>query len=365
MEWSVATLEDRLSRPRPELIEDLRELGKINSGSGATSAPQPADHKINNDLIVLGAAGKMGPSLVRLAARAIAEAGTGATVYAVSRFSTPGSADAMRQTGATVITADIADESVLADLPDAANVIHLVGSKFGTVGHEAETWATNTYLPGRVAERFAGARIVALSTGNVYPLSSVEHRGRDGTKAPTEEDPVGPVGEYAMSCLGRERVLTHVASRTGSPLSLIRLNYAVEARYGVLVDIAGAVRSGAPVDLTMGYVNVIWQGYANEVILRSLLHAGTPPFVINLTGTQTLSVRDLAQDFARRFDVQPTFAGTEADTALLSDASRCHRMFGPPDMSVDDLTAMISAWFDADLPLLGKPTRFESRDGRF
>ena len=336
---SVEELEERLSRPRSELIDDLRG--------------------IDGDLIVLGAAGKMGPTLVRLAVRAVAEAGTGARVMAVSRFSTPGSAEAMRATGAEVIPADITDGAALQALPDAANVIYLVGAKFGTVGHEADTWATNTYLPGRVAQRYAGSRMVALSTGNVYPLSTPASGG------PTEDHLLDPVGEYAMSCLGRERILSHFAAKYTSPLALIRLNYAIEPRYGVLVDIASKVREATPIDVTMGHVNVIWQGYANEVILRSLRHAAVPPFILNLTGAETVSVREVAEAFGRRFGTDVTITGAEAETALLSDATRCRELFGASEVSTEEMISMISEWLDAELPLLGKPTKFESRDGRF
>ncbi|HEY9294682.1 MAG TPA: NAD(P)-dependent oxidoreductase [Microlunatus sp.] len=336
---SVDELEELLSRPGPELIKDLSGL--------------------DGDLVVLGAAGKMGPSLVRLAVRAVQAAGTGARVHAVSRFSSAGSAQAMRETGAEVIAADVTDNAALRSLPDAANVIYLVGAKFGTAGNEPGTWATNTYLPGRVAERYAGSRIVALSTGNVYPLTSPDSGG------PTEDHPVGPVGEYAMSCLGRERIFSYFASQQGTPTSLIRLNYAIEPRYGVLVDIAQKARDQRPVDVTMGYVNVIWQGYANEVILRSLLRASVPPFVLNLTGTKTLSVRKLAEDLGRRSGVKINVTGTEAETALLSNATRCQELFGAPAVSTDELLDMITGWLDAGLPLLDKPTKFESRDGRF
>lgn len=336
---SVEELEDRLSTPRPALIDDLRAL--------------------DGDIVVLGAAGKMGPSLVRLAVRAIEQAGTDARVIAVSRYGSPGAVEAMRSTGADVVTADITDDAALQALPDAANVVYLVGAKFGSVGHEPSIWATNAYLPGRVAERYAGSRIVAMSTGNVYPLTSVDSGG------PSEDAPVGPVGEYAMSCLGRERVLSYFASRNGTPTALIRLNYAVEPRYGVLVDIARRVVDQEPIDVTMGHVNVIWQGYANEVILRSLRRAASPPHVLNLTGAQVLSVRWLAHEFGRRFGTVPGVVGVEADTALLSNASRCREMYGPPDLSTGELLDVVADWILADLPLLGKPTMFQARDGRF
>lgn len=336
---TVEELEERLSRPRPELVDDVR--------------------KLDGDIVVLGAAGKLGPSLVRLAARAVAEAGTGARVIAVSRFSAPGSADALRAAGAEVVAADIADDDQLAALPDAANVIYLVGAKFGTSGNEAGTWATNAYLPGRVAQRYRDARIVALSTGNVYPLTPVTGGG------PTETDPLGPVGEYAMSCLGRERVLTHFAGQNGTPMALIRLNYAIEMRYGVLLDIARAVWAGEPVDVTTGHANVVWQGYANEVTIRGLRHADVPPFVLNVTGPETISVRAVATELAGHLGREVTFTGTEAPSALLSNASRCHGLFGYPDLTLAELTRAVADWVRQEGPVHDKPTGFQKRDGRF
>ncbi|NUO55177.1 MAG: NAD(P)-dependent oxidoreductase [Hamadaea sp.] len=336
---SLTELEERLSRPRDALVEDLR--------------------KLDGDLLILGAGGKLGPSLVRLALRGVAAAGTGARVIAVSRFSEPGLADALRSEGAEVIPADVADDAALAALPDAANVVFLVGAKFGTSGREHATWATNAYLPGRVAQRYAGSRLVALSTGNVYPLVPVTSGGC------TEDTPVDPVGEYAMSCLGRERVLTHFAHEHGTPTALIRLNYAVEMRYGVLVDIARAVHAGEPVDLTTGQANIVWQGYANEVTLRALHHAGVPPFVLNVTGPETVSVRQAALDLGTRLGQEPRFTGTEAPTALLSNAQRCHGLFGYPDVPLAELLDHIAEWVSLGLPLLGKPTHFQTRDGKF
>lgn len=340
---SPAELDERLSRPRDALVADLRDL--------------------DGDLLVLGAGGKLGPSLVRLALRGVAAAGTGARVVAVSRFSEPGLADALRAEGAHVVEADVADDDALARLPDAPNVVFLVGSKFGSTGREAATWATNAYLPGRVAERFRGSRLVALSTGNVYPLVPPASGGC------TEDTPPGPVGEYAMSCLGRERVITHLTSggagRSGTPSALIRLNYAVEMRYGVLIDIASAVHAGKPVDVSTGHVNVVWQGYANEVTLRALRHTAVPPLVLNVTGPELLSVRDLATTFGTLLDREPEFTGAEAPTALLSDAARCHDLFGPPDVGLPELMEWTAAWVADGRPLLGKPTGFQRRDGKF
>lgn len=336
---TVADLEERLARPRDVLVDDLR--------------------KLDGDILILGAGGKLGPSLVRLAQRGVAAAGTGARVVAVSRFSEAGLADALREEGAEVVEADVADDAALAALPDAANVIFLVGAKFGTSGREHATWATNAYLPGRIAQRFAGSRLVALSTGNVYPLVPVTTGGC------VEQVPVQPVGEYAMSCLGRERILTHFALRDDTSLALIRLNYAVEMRYGVLVDIARAVHAGDAVDLTMGHANVVWQGYANEVILRALHHTATPPFVLNLTGPELVSVRQVATAVAARLGREPVFTGTEAPTALLSNAQLCHRLFGYPDVPLAELIDLTADWVAGGQPLLGKPTGFQHRDGKF
>lgn len=336
---TTAELEDDLSRPSAALVEDMARL--------------------DGDLLVLGASGKLGPSLVRLAVRAIEAAGTGARVVAVSRYSHPGAKAAMAATGAEAVTADIADDEQLSGLPDAPNVVMLVGAKFGTAGGEAATWTTNAYLPGRVAARYAGARIAALSTGNVYPFVPVGEGGA------AEETPPAPVGEYAMSCLGRERVLEHASLRDKTPIVLLRLNYAVEMRYGVLVDVASAVVAKEPVDVTTGFANVVWQGYANEVTLRSLLHAASPAMVLNLTGPETVSIRRLALRLGELMDVPVEIVGQEAPTALLSDATRCHGLFGYPGVTLSRLIEETAAWILAGGELLGKPTKFSRRDGRF
>lgn len=332
-------LEARLSEPRAGLVDDVRRL--------------------DGDIVVLGAGGKLGPSLVRLAVRAIEAAGTGAEVIAVSRYSSPEAREAMEATGARVVSADVSDDAQLQSLPDAANVVYLVGAKFGSHGHEAATWATNAYLPGRVAQRYAGSRIAALSTGNVYPLLPVAEGGA------TEASELGPVGEYAMSCLGRERVLSHFADTTNTPISIIRLNYAVEMRYGVLVDLARDIVAGNPIDVTTGFANVVWQGYANEVTLRSLLHADVPPFVLNLTGPETISIRQVATQLAAHLGRDVEFSGVEAPTALLSNASKCHGLFGYPDLTLDQLIGLTAAWVGGGGQLLGKPTKFQQRDGKF
>lgn len=331
-----AELEARLAAPSPGLVEDLAAL--------------------EGDLIVLGAGGKLGPSLVRLARNAMP---AGRRVLAVSRFTEPGLARGLADAGAEPVVADLADEDALRALPDAANIVFLVGAKFGTAGNESAAWFTNTYLPGRVAQRFAGSRIAALSTGNVYPFTPA------GSGGATETTPVAPVGDYAMSCLGRERILTHFAGRDGTPLSLIRLNYAVELRYGVLVDLARSVHAGEPVDLGTGCVNVVWQGYANEVTLRSLRLADTPPTVLNVTGPEVVSVRWAATALAEAMGREVTFTGTESPTALLSNAARCLRHFGYPELTPAELIEHTARWVTDGGRLLDKPTKFERRDGRF
>ncbi|SEE86572.1 NAD-dependent epimerase/dehydratase family protein [Ruania alba] len=332
-------LEEALAVPSDGLIRDMRAL--------------------DGDLVVLGAGGKLGPSLVSLAVRAIERAGTGATVYAVSRYGSASSRETIERTGARIVSADLSDDRALDDLPDAANVVFLVGAKFGSTGAEAATWATNAYLPGRVAQRYAGSRIAALSTGNVYPLVPVAGGGS------REGDSLGPVGDYAMSCLGRERVLTHLAGTTHTPTSLIRLNYAVEMRYGVLVDIAREIMAGRPVDVTTGFANVVWQGYANEVVLRSLLHADVPPFVLNLTGPETISIRQVASQLAERMGREVEFTGEAAPTALLANAARCHGLFGYPALTLDQLITATADWVASGGETLGKPTKFQQRDGKF
>lgn len=336
---SEVELEDALTAPSAALVEELRES--------------------DGDIAVLGAGGKMGPTLCRLARRALDAAGrTTDHVLAVSRWSDRAAADALRAHGVDVVAFDLLGGTDLAELPEAPNVVFMVGAKFGTSSRPDLAWAVNAALPARVAARYAGSRIASLSTGNVYPLVPVVSGGCRETHA------VGPVGEYAMSCLGRERVFEHAAVR-GTRVALLRLNYAVDLRYGVLADIGRAVLAGEPVDVTTGAVNVVWQRYANEVVLRSLAHADTPPFVLNLTGPETASVRGIAERFAGRFGVDPILTGTEAPTALLSDASLCHKLFGYPDVPLATLIDRQADWLSAGLPLADKPTKFAVRDGRF
>lgn len=315
--------------------------------------------KTKGDLVVLGAAGKMGVSLARMAAAAFAQLSSERRVYAVSRFGDTDARAELDRAGVRTVAADLTDEAALAGLPDAPNVVYMVGRKFGTSADSATTWALNTYLPGRVAQRYAGSRISAFSSGNVYPLLPVTSGGAD------EHVPPDPVGEYAQSCLGRERVLAYHARATGSPLAIIRLNYAIDCRYGVLTDIARAIRAGDPVELGNGMVNVVWQGDANRYALGALAYADTPPLVLNVTGPETASVRWLAHELGRRLGREPAFAGAETQTALLSNAAKCFGLFGYPGVSLAEMLDWTVGWLAEGGQLLDKPTHFTERKGKF
>jgi nucleoside-diphosphate-sugar epimerase len=265
----------------------------------------------------------------------------------------------LRSQGIETLRGDLLDEDCLARLPEAPNVIFMAGMKFGSTGAEAATWAMNSYLPGLVARRFRRSRIIAFSTGNVYGLVPVEEGGSREADAPQ------PVGEYAMSCLGRERVFEHFSRFHETPMALIRLNYACDLRYGVLVDLAQQVWAGHPVDLTMGHFNTIWQGDANAMTLLAFRHAAAPPLVVNVTGPERLSVREVCVELGRLMNRKVSLVGAEAPNALLSDASTAIKLFGPPRVSAQELLAAVADWVMRGGATLGKPTHFESRDGRF
>lgn len=332
-------LEERLSRPSEADRAFLREL--------------------EGDLLILGVGGKMGPSLARRARRAADEAGVRKRIIGVARFSNAAVRQQLEAAGIETISADMLEEDQLGALPEVENVIYMAARKFGTTGKEYLTWAMNTYLPARVAERFRNSRIVAFSSGNVYPLVPIAHGG------PAESHPPDPVGEYAQSVLGRERMFEYFSCRYGTPVTLLRLNYAIDLRYGVLLDIGLKVFERRPVHVGMGMVNVIWQGDANSVCLRSLRLCQSPPAVLNLTGPETLSVRSIAKRFGERFGVEPIFEGVESGTALLSDASRCQRVFGYPEVSVDQMIEWVADWIRIGGAMWNKPTHFEVRDGKF
>jgi nucleoside-diphosphate-sugar epimerase len=337
--------------PAPRTDAELDELlSRPNPGLDAALARAPGD------LIVLGAGGKMGPSLARMARRA----DPNRAVIAVSRWSSPAAAHALEEQGIRTVRADLLEPRDLARLPDAPNVVFMAGQKFGTAGNPATTWAMNAGVPALVAERFAGARTVVFSTGNVYPLTSREIGGSRETDAPA------PVGEYAYSCLARERLFAAASARHGTRVSIVRLNYAHDLRYGVLTDLAVTLLKEEPVNLAMAYVNVIWQGDANALALASLPHAMAPnPYIVNVAGRETLRVAELAQRLAAALGVEPRFEGEEGSDALLSNATRMSELLPGPLVPVDTLIEWVADWVRGGGTLLGKPTKFERRDGTF
>lgn len=332
-------LEDVLSQPNDADIAAIKDYG--------------------GDVVLLGVAGKMGPSLARRIRRAANAAGVNIRVIGVSRFSTAGSREELEQSGIEAIPADLLDREQLARLPDAPNVIYLAGRKFGSTGAESLTWAMNALLPALVAERYRHSRIVAFSSGNIYPFLPVTSGGA------TEQTPLGPLGEYAQSVLARERIFEYASRTWDIPTVLLRLNYAVELRYGVLLDIGMKVFERRPVDLTMGVVNVIWQGDANSVCLRCFDLCQSPAAVLNLTGPEILSVQQIAVRFGEIFGVEPQFTGAPAHTALLNNAARCHALFGYPTVAADQIIKWTAQWIGMAGRTLDKPTHFETRDGKF
>jgi Nucleoside-diphosphate-sugar epimerases len=341
----------RGAAPAPRSDEELDDLlSRPTPGLAAALATVPGD------IIVLGAGGKMGPSLARMAKRAAPER----NVTAVSRWSNPAAAHALESHGVKTLRADLLATDDLARLPDAPNIVFMAGQKFGTTGNPATTWAMNAGVPALVAERYAGARIVVFSTGNVYPLTSPARGGSH------ELDPPAPIGEYAYSCLARERLFAAAAARHGTLVSTVRLNYAHDLRYGVLVDLALALVAGAPVKLGMAYVNVVWQGDANAFALAAFTRAAAPePYVVNVAGEQTLRVADLACQLADRLGVEPRFEEEEGSDALLSNAAKMRELLSDPLLPLGTLLDWVAAWVKRGGTLLGRPTKFERRDGEF
>jgi nucleoside-diphosphate-sugar epimerase len=336
---NVEQLEELLSRPPAYLVDVFR--------------------RVPGEIIILGVAGKMGPTLARMAKRASDAAGTRRRVIGVARFSNPDQQPALEMAGIETIRADLLDQRQLDKLPDAPNVVYMPAMKFGSTGQEALTWAMNTYLAGMCAQRYKGARIVAFSTGNVYGLNPVVLGG-----AP-ENAELDPRGDYAQSCLGRERMFEHFSRVNATPTALIRLNYATEMRYGVLVDVAQRVFEQAEIDLSMGAFNAIWQGDANAMSLACLEHVSSPPLVINVAGPELLSLRRVAERFAALMDRPVLTRGVEAADALISNGQLAHRLFGYPRVPIQQLIAWIAAWVMSGGASLGKPTHFEARDGKY
>ena len=327
-------LDELLSRPWPALVELMGRL--------------------SGDIMVLGAGGKMGPSLARMAQRAMGAAGCRQQVIAVGRGPLPELAAA----GVSTLRCDLLDLEAVERLPQAENVIFMAGRKFGTQGSETATWASNVLVPYHVARTFQRSRIVVFSTGCVYPLV------RESTPA-TEETPPEPVGEYAQSCLGRERIFQYLSEQAGERVSIIRLNYAIGLRYGVLQDLAARIWSGRPVDVTTGHVNVIWQGDACNMALLSLRLASSPPRVLNVTGPETISVRETAQALGQLLGKQVEFVGEESGYSYLSDASQAIAVLGSPRVSLQQMLAWSAQWVMRGGTSLGKPTHFEVQDGKF
>jgi len=333
---SVAALEDFMTEPTPALVGDLT--------------------RVPGDILILGAAGKMGPTLARMAKRAA----PAKRVIGVARFSDPAARVSLDAAGVETIACDLLDRGAVARLPKLDNIVYMAAMKFGASANAAMTWAMNVHVPAIVAETFPAARIVAFSTGCVYPFVPIASGGA------TEDAPaVPPPGDYANSCVGRERMFEHFSARLGTPGRIVRLNYAIDMRYGVLHDVGSKVRDGVPIDLSMGHVNVIWQGDANAVALRCLARTTTPTSPLNVTGPQTVAVRWLAEEFGRRFGRSPVMTGTEAEAGWVSSAARMVGEFGPPRVSLESMIDWTVDWLARGGASHGKPTHYEVRDGRF
>ena len=331
----LAALEELMSRPSPQLVDALRQ------------AP--------GDILVLGVGGKMGPTLARMARRA----DPARRVIGVARFSEPGLREQLEEAGVECIAADLLSREALAQLPDAPNVVFMAGRKFGSTGSEWLTWAMNAHVPALVAERYARSRIVAFSTACVYPFVDVR-----GPGAPESVPPTAPSGEYANSCVARERMFQHFSHEKGTAGRLLRLSYAIDMRYGVLHDVAQKVLRREPIDLAMGHANIIWQGEANDWALRTLAHCTTPTTALNLSGPK-VSIREVARALGERLGIAPVLTGQEADTAWLVDCSEAFRLFGPPQVGLEQMLDWTADWVQRGGASLNKPTHYEARDGKY
>lgn len=331
----IAALDELLCRPGQALIDDLS--------------------KIDGDIMILGVAGKMGPTLAGLAKAAA----PGRKIIGVARFSDAGVKDWLEARGVQTIACDLLDEAAIRSLPKVKNIVFMAGRKFGAEGDLSLTWAMNAHVPALVAQAFAESRIVAFSTGCVYPFVPVDGNGSSEDMAPN------PPGEYAQSCVGRERMFEYFSRKCATPGRLFRLNYAIDMRYGVLHDIARKVLAGQPIDVSLGHVNFIWQGDASAQALRCLAHCDTPTSPINVSGHEILAVRDLAAKFGQLFGRAPVITGKEEPTAWLTDTSQATKLFGLPVVDTEQLIHWTADWVSRSMPSLGKPTKYEVRDGRY
>ena len=337
--WTEKKLDDLLTAPSDALVSDIA--------------------KIDGDIMVLGAGGKMGPSLCVLAKNAVKKAGINKRIIAVSRFGDPIAAKLLEDNGVEIIRADLLNPDSLNALPDTANIIYMAGRKFGTSGNEWQTWGMNATLPAFTAHRFRNSNILVFSSGNIYPMTPLHSGGS------TESDPAGPIGEYAMSCLARERAFEYGANTYGTRAFIYRLNFAVDLRYGVLYDIAEKLLAGKPISLATPCFNIIWQGSANEMAIRGLLHCDIPVRRVNITGPETLSVQFAAEEMAKMLDVEPIYEGEPQPNAYLNNASRAMELFGYPSVSAYTLMRWQAEWLREGGRVLGKPTHFEERGGSY
>jgi len=336
-------------------ISELDENGLEDILSEPTEATKKIVAGIAGDIVVLGAGGKMGPTLAMM----LKKASPGKRIYAVSRFSDKAVRSRIERAQVETIEADLLDESNYRKLPDVENVFFLAGMKFGSTGNQPLTWAMNSYVPTLVARHYKDSRIVAYSTGNVYPLVDIAGGGA------TEETVPEPVGEYAQSCLGRERMFEYFSQLYKTPVTLVRLNYSNEPRYGIIVDLTVKILNDKPINLTMGAVNLIWQRDANDYIIRAISLAKSPPAVLNVTGPDTIPIRRLGEQIGKTLGKKPKFVSQEAPSALLSDASYAFSTFGPPQTTLEQMIAMITKWVAAGKKTLNKPTKYDIRDGKF
>lgn len=358
---SPPIMEARVNSDHPALYEggpqtesELEELL-----SRPTAGVLAALTRMSGDYMLLGASGKMGPTLARMVRRGLDEVGKRSSVTAVARFSNPAAEMSLRHAGVATLKADLLDAASVSTLPDAGNVFFMAGQKFGTAKHPELAWAMNTIVPAYVAERYKSSRMLVFSTGCVYPNTTVDSGGS------VEGDDLAPLGDYANSCVGRERVFGWFSHKHHTPLSIFRLNYSVDLRYGVLVDVAQKVLRGVPVDVTMGYTNLIWQGDANARAVQCLEQASVPPFVLNVTGGEIVSIREVALHFARIFGREALITGREADTALLSNAARSVELFGEHQVSVNGMVQWVAEWLSRGGHTLDRPTHYERFDGKY